>query len=123
MVGTVQEDYLMGGDGNDVFVAGRGNDGTNGGKGIDRLVVSGVPSDYILHVEGRGYQLIGPDGNDYLVNVEEIAFEDGRIIALADLAHNSDGSIDLASLSQLPVKALGAPMVIVDAPIGAESRR
>lgn len=120
MVGTVQEDYLLGGDGDDIFVAGGGNDGINGGNGIDRLVLSGRASDYTLHVEGKGYRLNGPEGSDFLVNVEQISFDHDKIFTLSDLVRNADGSIDLAALDPLPAEAPiapAAPTVVVDAPV------
>ena len=116
MVGTAQEDFLLGGDGDDVFVAGRGNDGINGGNGIDRMVLSGTAADYTLQVEGNGYRLIGPEGSDFLINVEQISFDDDRIITLSDLTRNPDGSIDLASLDLPPAPEPAAPTVIVEAP-------
>jgi hypothetical protein len=119
MVGTVQEDFLLGGDGDDIFVAGGGNDGINGGNGIDRLILSGTAADYTLHVEGKGYRLIGPDGSDFLVNVEEISFDNDKIVTLSDLARNPDGSIDLAALDLPPALDLAAPTVIVEAPSDA----
>ena len=108
MVGTVQEDYLLGEEGDDVFIAGRGNDGINGGKGVDMVVVSGVAADYTLKVEGKGYRLEGPDGSDFLINVEKIAFDDERVVTLANLTPNPDGSIDLAGL------ATTTPVIVVD---------
>ena len=44
--GTPQEDYLIGKDGDDTFVADAGNDGINGGVGLDRLMLQGDLRDY-----------------------------------------------------------------------------
>ena len=116
IVGTVQEDFLLGGDGDDVFVAGGGNDGINGGKGIDLMVLSGSAADYTLYVEGNGYRLTGPDGSDFLINVEQISFNNDRIITLSDLTRNPDGSIDLAALDLPSASEPATPTVVVEAP-------
>lgn len=95
MIGTPEEDYLMGGRGNDTFIAGKGNDGINGGRGTDRVVLSGSPADYSLRIEGDGYRINGPDGSDFIINVEELAFGTGEVVILADLKVNSDGVLEL----------------------------
>ncbi|WP_044033617.1 hypothetical protein [Roseobacter denitrificans] len=74
LMGTAKSDYLLGMDGDDILVAGQGDDGLNGGNGIDRAVFAGAFSDYTVRVEGGGYRIEGPDGSDFLINVEEIAF-------------------------------------------------
>ncbi|MFZ3583932.1 calcium-binding protein [Loktanella sp. DJP18] len=111
MIGTLQEDYLLGAGGDDLFVAGRGNDGINGGDGIDRVILSGNAQDYTLRVEGKGYRLIGPEGSDFLTNVEQISFDDDQIQVIADLPRNGDGTLQLAmATDDIPA----GPVVVED---------
>ncbi|OCX66411.1 hypothetical protein BFP70_05150 [Thioclava sp. SK-1] len=74
IAGTVEEDYLTGGAGNDTIIGGEGNDGINGGAGTDRLILAGTLDDYTITVEGEGYMVVGPDGTDYIYDVEELEF-------------------------------------------------
>lgn len=85
LIGTLQEDYLLGGKGNDVFVPGKGKDGINGGAGTDRVILSGSVDDYAVTVEGKGYRVVGPDGSKFLINVEQISFDDEKIHDVASL--------------------------------------
>ncbi len=78
IAGTTQEDYLVGGAGDDIFNAGTGNDGINGGAGYDQLILSGSANSYTISAHGAGYLLVGPDGTDYVVNVEGFIF-DGQV--------------------------------------------
>lgn len=82
LVGTAQEDYLLGGKGDDVLTGGKGNDGLNGGEGNDRAVFSGRAADYHVVAEGAGFRVTGPDGSDYLVNIEKASFDDGQTFTL-----------------------------------------
>ncbi len=82
LIGTTQEDYLLGGAGNDLLVGGAGNDGFNGGDGIDRVLLSGSRSDYTVVTEGKGYRITGLDGSDFAIHVEELAFDDGTVMAI-----------------------------------------
>ncbi len=90
LVGTVQEDFLIGGAGDDVFVPGPGRDGVNGGAGDDRMILSGRPMDYRIQAEGAGHRLIGPDGSNYVVNVERFTFDGNLTIRLDDLLAQPD---------------------------------
>lgn len=77
LAGTVEEDYLLGGAGDDILIPGPGDDGINGGGGHDRAVIGGRAEDWQIRSEGAGLRLTGPEGSDFLVDVEEIAFDDG----------------------------------------------
>lgn len=95
MVGSFQEDYLAGLEGDDVFLAGRGDDGINGGAGTDRLILSGKASQYSIRAEGAGYRIDGPDGSDFILDVEELEFESGQVVRIDALRENADGTFDL----------------------------
>ena len=93
LVGTVHEDYLLGGAGNDRLHGFGGGDGLNGGDGVDRATFTKEAHEYRITVEGAGYRVEGPDGSDFLVNVEEIAFGAAEPITLADLEVRPDGTL------------------------------
>ena len=103
LIGTSQEDFLLGGDGDDIFVGGLGNDGLNGGAGVDRAILSGSVGDYVVHAEGKGFRVTGPDGRDYLFGIEELGFDDGTVVDLAGLVVPNDGPT--------PVTAPTAPVI------------
>jgi len=85
LIGTDKIDYLIGGGGDDVLIGGGGNDGIHGGEGRDRVMLSGSMSEYRLRGEGSGYRLVGPDGEDYVIDVEEIGFSDGKILTIEEM--------------------------------------
>ena len=85
LVGTQKIDFLVGGKGDDTFVAGRGDDGINGGAGYDTLVLAGSPDAYAIRAEGDGYRITGPDGSDYVINVEAFRFDGARTMTLAQM--------------------------------------
>lgn len=89
IVGTREEDYLIGKGGDDVFVAGKGDDGIHGGDGNDRVILSGSPGDYTLVAEGEGYRLTGPEGSDYLVQIETLSFENGVELSISEMLRQS----------------------------------
>lgn len=76
------DDQIHGGRGDDLVIGGLGNDRIDGGSGHDILTVSGVFSDYRLLMIGDDFILKGPEGGDYLTDIESIRFEDGRILEL-----------------------------------------
>jgi hypothetical protein len=77
LVGTAKRDYLIGSGGDDVLVGGAGNDGLHGGDGHDLVELDGSPDRYRVVAEGDGYRVTGPDGSDFVIGVEELAFSDG----------------------------------------------
>lgn len=85
LTGTHKNDFLIGGKGNDIFIAGEGDDGIHGGGGRDRLILSGNPADYTVVAEGRGYRIEGPDGSDFIIDIEEFGFSDGKIYTLDEV--------------------------------------
>lgn len=80
--GTPEEDYLLGAGGDDTFLASPGNDGINGGPGNDTFNLPGAPSEYVVAPEGQGHRITGPEGSDYLINVEKIGYGDGTFYLL-----------------------------------------
>ena len=85
LTGTGKIDHLIGGAGNDVLIGGGGDDGLHGGGGEDTAVLAGVPRDYTIVAEGRGHRLTGPDGSDLLLDVERLAFADGRVLTIGQM--------------------------------------
>ncbi|WP_263733441.1 hypothetical protein [Defluviimonas sp. WL0002] len=85
LIGTPEEDYLIGDAGDDRFIPGAGSDGLNGGDGDDRIVLSGVAQDYSAHPHGEGLLLSGPEGDDYLVDIETAEFANGQTLPVTDL--------------------------------------
>lgn len=80
LTGSVEEDYLLGGEGNDILIPGPGDDGVNGGPGRDRVVLRGTPDQYRIRPEGAGFRLTGPEGSNFIIHVEEIAFDGGIVL-------------------------------------------
>ena len=89
--GTAQEDYLIGLEGNDIFHISGGNDGLNGGDGMDRAIFDGTIADHVITQEGAGYRVEGPNGRDFLIHIEEIAFTDGAVLRLDALNYDEEG--------------------------------
>lgn len=82
LVGTAERDYLIGSGGDDVLVGGAGDDGLHGGAGHDVVELDGSPDGYRVVTQGDGYRVTGPDGSDFVIGVEELAFSDGSRMAL-----------------------------------------
>ena len=92
LVGTQKIDFLVGGKGDDTLIAGRGDDGINGGAGYDTLVLAGSPDAYAIKAEGEGYRITGPDGSDYVVNVEAFRFDGAKTMTLAQFLAHAPGT-------------------------------
>jgi Ca2+-binding RTX toxin-like protein len=73
IIGTDGDDTINSGDGNDNISAGKGNDTINGGDGNDLIsggegndkITDGAGDDYIMGGEGNDTVKVG-DGNDYI---------------------------------------------------------
>ncbi len=77
LIGTMGNDRIYGYEGNDIINGLAGNDYIDGGPGIDRLVVSGLPSQYSFSANtssGVDGTLTGVDGVDTLTSIEYIRF-------------------------------------------------
>lgn len=79
IVGSIKQDNLIGLAGDDVFYAGSGDDGINGGNGTDTVIFKGNKSQYTITPNSKGYNVTGPDGRDYVFDVEILQFDDGQI--------------------------------------------
>lgn len=82
--GTDGDDVFWGRGFNDRFEGGGGDDTFYGGGGDDYAVLSGNRNDYTIERAGAGFRVIGPDGADYIENVEYLAFDDGTFALDAD---------------------------------------
>ena len=74
LLGTIKQDFLLGDAGNDILRGGAGDDGYNGGDGNDVVVLEGSASEYFIQAQDGGYVVEGPDGDDYVINVEQLYF-------------------------------------------------
>ncbi|MEY9770187.1 Ca2+-binding RTX toxin-like protein [Sinorhizobium fredii] len=106
--GGAGNDYLQAGPDrldDDTLIGGIGDDQINGGLGTDTAVFSGLRSQYTItriNVGYEAYSIVGPDGNDTLIGIEKLRFDDGTF-TIAELMNaptiTSDGGGDTASIS------------------------
>ena len=89
MVGSLQEDYLVGKGGDDTFILGLGDDGAHGGDGFDTVVMRGSYADYTITRDGKTVHVDGPEGHDTLIEIEEIRFSSGETFNLETMALTS----------------------------------
>lgn len=84
LIGTAEEDYLIGGDSDDVFHPSTGSDGVYGGGGRDVVALPGLREEWV--VERSPKQVIVRRGAEVkiLTDVEELRFSDGTTRPLAD---------------------------------------
>lgn len=106
LTGLQSDDIILTGGGDDQISGGSGNDRIDGGSGHDILYASGTAAAYRLLTSGDDFILKGPDGSDWLTNVESIRFSDGRVLELnrmygpdVDTRAWADGRIPEALLS------------------------
>ena len=84
LIGTAEEDYLIGGDGDDVFYPSTGSDGVYGGAGRDAVVLPGPRAAYSIDRDaGRVNVRRGADAKS-LTAIEELRFSDGTVLSLTD---------------------------------------
>lgn len=83
--GTAKNDYLIGGDGDDVFHPGNGTDGVNGGGGVDRLVLPGTRAAHTVVIEGDGIRITGPSGSTFAVNIDEFVFDGNAVLSATEV--------------------------------------
>jgi hypothetical protein len=75
--GTVEEDYLIGAGGDDIFYVSASRDGLHGGVGQDTAIFPRPISAYVWQRDGAGLRVIGPDSDTLLVAIETFSFADG----------------------------------------------
>jgi Ca2+-binding RTX toxin-like protein len=93
LAGGGGNDNLDGGDGDDTLTGGLGIDTLDGGDGVDTAVFSGARSGYTITPFGSTFQISGPDGLDFLANVEFAKFDDVTIALTSGGPSNQPPSI------------------------------
>ncbi|KQW54795.1 FG-GAP-like repeat-containing protein [Ensifer sp. Root127] len=91
--GGGENDSLDGNNGNDTLVGGLGNDSIQGSDGFDTAVFKGDFASYAITQgapNGFGYTIAGPDGTDYIANIERFVFDDRNIDAIVFGTPNDD---------------------------------
>lgn len=80
-VGSAFADTLIGNAVNNVLTGGAGDDSLTGGDGIDTAIFSGNFADYqVIADTGSGTQVIGMDGTDLLIGIEQMQFADQLLL-------------------------------------------
>ena len=89
--GGVGNDTLIGAGDNDVLSGGEGSDTLDGGTGTNTAVYSGLMTDYSFTLNANGSVTVIdqreelPDGTDTVINVQNYRFDDGAVVAQAQL--------------------------------------
>ena len=81
LLGMRGNDTIEGMDGDDYLQGGASNDTLDGGSGIDKVIYSGIRSNYTLTVGESTYTVTdktGSDGTDTLTNIERLIFSDSK---------------------------------------------
>jgi Ca2+-binding RTX toxin-like protein len=76
LFGDAGDDKLFGNAGDDGLIGGEGADLLDGGAGFDSAMFAGRRADYTITTSGLETLVSGPDGNDTLINVERLFFDD-----------------------------------------------
>jgi Ca2+-binding RTX toxin-like protein len=76
LFGDAGNDELFGGAGDDGLTGGEGNDLIDGGAGFDSAMFAGQRADYTITISGLETRVSGLDGEDTLVDVERLFFDD-----------------------------------------------
>lgn len=102
---------ITGTSGNDVLNPGTGNNAVDGGAGIDTAVYAGSRSNFTVQQADWGFDIFdngGANGQDSLINLERIKFDDGSV-AIDETS---------AQLYRLYSAAFGRPSDAVADPVG-----
>lgn len=83
--GTLYEDIVIGGPGEDSLISSGGDDIFHGGEGYDTVIVPGTIDAYNFSRTGTGLKALSQFGNVTLVSVEAITFSDEITIDLGPL--------------------------------------
>ena len=103
LYGNSADNILSGNEGDDILFGMSGNDTFKGGSGIDTAVLNGSKENFTLHKTEEGFLVsskTGNEGNDKLVDIERIVFND------KGLALDIDGNA--GSLAKLLGTVFGA---------------
>lgn len=82
IAGAGGNDSLVGSSGDDSLNGGAGNDTLNGGDGADIAIFSGLQSAYTITAQIGSLRVVGPEGTDILIDVEQASFSGGPAVAL-----------------------------------------
>ena len=104
------DDLIEGGRDDDLLIGGDGNDTIDGGQDFDTAVFSGNAADYtitFLTQDGASVSVTGPDGEDLLIDVEQLRFDDQDIVISSLLLSANDDAVALPStLGSVKIDAL-----------------
>ncbi|CAA9279305.1 MAG: Alkaline phosphatase [uncultured Acetobacteraceae bacterium] len=78
LYGGEGNDRLEGGDGNDVVWGGAGTDSANGNAGVDTFLTGALRRQVDFGGANPG-DMVGPEGQDFLIGFERVAFADGVV--------------------------------------------
>jgi Ca2+-binding RTX toxin-like protein len=96
------DDVIDVGRGDDTAIGGTGDDIIDGGEGFDVAVFAGNSADYTITVtsqDGSTVTVVGPDGEDTLIDVELLRFDDEDILVSSFILSASDDIADLPALN------------------------
>lgn len=84
VIGTRQDDVLIGNEAANVFLPGQGNDLIDGRGGFDVVVMPGRRADYTIdRLAGSGHHIVehrnGASGAKELIRIERVQFDDGKV--------------------------------------------
>lgn len=85
LLGGVGDDLLLGGSGDDQLNGGTGNDDINGGEGLDTAVFDGNINEYVLNQSGEDWAVVhkSSEDTDILKAVEFAQFDNQRVNLVA----------------------------------------
>jgi len=92
LAGTIKNDFFIGDSNDNTFYPGPGDDGVNGMSGTNTVQFSGNYSEYTVVPEGDGYRVDGPDGSDYLYNIQRLHFEDVLVTPTGEILEGEEES-------------------------------
>ncbi len=96
--GRLGDDTLYGSDRKDTLIGGEGNDSLVGGLDWDHAEFSGKLSHSLIVDLGNGRTAVfGPDGEDTLVGIEELFFDDRSILVGSALTGGANPSLSIGT--------------------------
>ncbi|QAX29918.1 SdrD B-like domain-containing protein [Leisingera sp. NJS204] len=130
------DDFIDLGRGNDTAIGGAGNDTIDGSFDFDTAIFGGAAADYTITLnalDGSSLTVTGPDGEDLLIDVELLQFDDQDVLISSLILSASDDTADLPALNgsvsvdvlanDNPGQAPGTPVVmsVTDGQFGTAS--